>query len=224
VPAVRSTQGVDPDTSVQRFRFVAGAPDGRKVALLLSNFGPTSLAPFVNLHAYEAGAAVGFYSRNQFAPGPPLDEGVLAQLEASLVAESAEDLTDAGLVAGENLPRALPWCQSGDTVYVDEGGAAPRAYALRVDAQPCAAPDQPPRTRWSLCDEVEPAACIVEARGNAAESECLGGELTLVDVLRTASGPWAVAQRRVPTAGGAVIVLRSLGSAAPASARAGRAD
>jgi hypothetical protein len=212
VPVEHATQGVNPDTSVQRYRFVSGAGAGDKVALLFSHFGPSSLAPFVNLHAYEAGADAAFYGKSLFAFGPALDEGVLAELETSIVDQARGDLVGAGLPPGENVPRALRWCQGGDTVYVDDGGAAPRAYALRVESQPCPTPNQPARTRWSLCDAADPSSCVVEATQSAEGPECLGADVALVDVYRAGGTLWAVAERRVMAFTDLPFFTRSLGS------------
>lgn len=170
------------------YRFIAGAADGKRVAIALSHLGPGSGQPVGGLRVVEAGATKQLLDKSYFnVRGTEAD---LPKVETGIATDFASELATAGVELDQHLPEHQAWCTAPDrSIYTADG----RQLELRVTHAPCGKDGTRTSVSWQLCTKV--GAHCVGTMGNASANpnDCLDGSVTLHDLVRTPGFDWAVA-------------------------------
>jgi hypothetical protein len=188
-PVQHQTQGYQASLQVQRYRIVGASPDGRRLAILFSHFGPSSGDPFVNIRGYEEGSLTALFhvGRVGFGTGP--GEAGLTELEGHTLGEAAPELARYGISRLEQPPAAEPWCRQGDAVAI---GCLGRVFTWSTEARPC--PEGGPET--SLLSRLCPTdggPCVQQTQDK--DWDCGMGELGLVDAFQIGRTLWLISER-----------------------------
>jgi hypothetical protein len=179
--------------SLQRYRFVAFANDGRKVAILLSHFGPSSQAPFVNLIVKEVGNSTveKIDSEFVFQGG----EQTLKNLETYVLKHNFEKLQQRGFVFSSDVFKELPsfWEGPAPTVgYIDTQDDS-GLTEFTISKLPLTCPDLSPGFDWTIC--TNNGRCT-EAKDDATTA-CLTTLVVPQRVLRVGKILWVVGYRKM---------------------------
>jgi hypothetical protein len=164
------------------YRFIAGAADGKRVAIALSHMGPGSGQPVGGAHVIEAGASEERFTRSYFDVHGSKDE--LPKVETGITTDYAGDLSAAGVEVGQHLPEQQAWCAAPTGAIYTANGTQ---LELRVSHPACEKDPTHKTVAWQLCTR-DGAHC---ARSPAAKG-CLDGEVSLHDLVRTTGTDWAV--------------------------------
>jgi hypothetical protein len=163
------------------YRFIAGAADGRRVALALTHMGPGSGQSVGGLHVIEAGAHKEVLDKSYFKVRGT--EAELSKVETGIVTDYASDLAAAGVELEQHLPEQQAWCAAPDGAIYTANGAK---LELRVTHPQCETDPTHKTVAWQLCSN--DAACI----GGGGADECVDGTVSLHDLVRTNGTDWAV--------------------------------
>lgn len=185
-----------PVGSIQRFRVVGSSEDGKRVAMLLSHFGPSSQAPFVNLLVKEAGKHEPLWQDNRFLMEGGEEE--LRYLEGYLLKGNQAKLAEFGIKTDKHAHDVTAqWSTSGArsgklaTGAIDVKNKAFVSFSLGEDEVPGCAEGLKGK-RWKLC--VGDDACVVAKSGD----DCYTNEFTLRTIVRTKDTHWFIVNRKMP--------------------------
>ena len=210
-PVIHDTQGYRENIEFQRYRFVGGSLDGQRIAVLFSHFGPSSHAPFVNLIGYESGSRIALFHRGLFSFAGGEEE--LQLMENQVIAEGAQDMEDAEIVSGENLPTPVAWCMEGDNVFACTPDVA-QNFAWETFEETC--PEKDSILQWRLCTGSfgEKPRCLIGTID--PDWDCLFPyeytlQLTVRDIFVANDNIWVVADRKIEAMVGLYFHAMTLG-------------
>lgn len=188
-----STYADEALSSIQRYRFIGSAEDGKKVIILLSHFGPSSQAPFVNLILKEVGkpSTEIIDSKFMFSGG----EKELKELEALVLKENEHKLKTLGFTSAQ--PEFVPAFWEGSSfekaphkIYVDtqRNEEFKTLFSTSV-ATRC--PDEKPGLEWKTCLESRCSESIV-----GPPYSCLTLSLSHKEIVKIGKIYWTVVYRK----------------------------
>jgi len=172
--------------SIQRYAMIGTSVKGDRIALMLTHFGPASLAPYANLVVYEAGK-----SKPIFIDGSFLMEGgenELASIATQVFEKNKSNLTELGI----NFMTP----QYSDAQYI----TLPNSQGIRgqVDIEGYGIKDfQVSSIKGNLCNESNTQTDIVLEKKHISLTpetliECINGTTQLRSIIRTRFALWFI--------------------------------
>ncbi len=189
-PFTHQSQGFNGDLTVQRYRIVGASPDGQRIALLTSHFGPSSGDPFTNVIGYRAGSTTKLFAvlRARFGGGTSESELAGSELETLADPETIAVLQDAGIVLNAVTDGGLPntfapvaWCANGQSI----AGQPPTSFDFH--SATCSFGQE---VEWSLCSSANCLEGLFECSTPLADP-------VLVDRFIIHGVDWAITEQMI---------------------------
>jgi hypothetical protein len=183
---------------IQRYAIVGTSDDGKRLAIMLTHFGPSSNAPFANLHVYEAGVTTPLLTDSAFRMSGGEDE--LADLAAGLLKKNGSSLTklrinlNSPLYGDANFALVAPSASNFISGQVDIENVGVNDF--QIQAQSC-----------ESCPTVPDAAIDLKFSSHHLiltpknPEECLGGPIQLRTIMRTKAALWFILLRKTDALG-----------------------
>lgn len=220
-PDVHDSQGNRGDLrEVQRYRLIGASSDGHRLAIMYAHFGPSSFVSFVNLMIYEVDATAFTYrlSLSGDPVGGPGSEEELADLEAQVLADSAQALADAGIEPGVHLPQPIAWCRDEGAIATDHCDLPQLTWS--TPARACANGSADPAALWQLCTGEADGIQACAAETAEPTWDCLEGDVELLDLYWYGDVVWGIGERAIVPLPGLEFRILSAGGAIVAAAGA----
>lgn len=171
---------------IQRYTVVGSSDDGRRLAVMLTHFGPSSGAPFANLLVLETGASHPIYKANAFAMEG--DENTLALIASNLFLQNKRKLRN--LKINFNSPK-----YSDANYFLDSSSNLQHLHGILEIENVGLKKFLVENTKSNKCSASDTLTNIsLESKSVSIEplnlEDCLKGPIQLRTIIRTSTSLW----------------------------------